>query len=144
MDYIRITEEYFTAAAKTEAVCLDTAWSAEQIADAAASGDYVYIAAVEAGVLCGVCSCIFSADDGEILNLAVLPSKRRLGVGRGLLEAVKQAARKRCCPKLVLEVASRNTAALALYAAAGFEQAGIRKNFYAKQKDDAVIMTAEL
>ncbi len=144
MEYIKITEELYAAAAETEAVCLDTAWNAAQIAEAAVNADYSYVVAVEGGALCGVCSCIFSADEGEVLNLAVLPEHRRKGIGRALLEALRDEACCRGCARLFLEVASRNEAALALYAAAGFEKAGIRKNFYSKQKDDAVIMVSEL
>lgn len=144
MEYIRITKEFYTAAAETEAVCLDTSWSASQIAEAAESADYVYVAATENGALWGVCSCVFSADDGEILNLAVRPEMRRRGVGRGLLCAVAEAAKEKGCMKLVLEVASRNEAAIALYTSVGFVKAGLRKNFYPKQKDDAVIMVSKL
>ncbi len=140
MEYIRITEKYYAAAAETEAACLDTAWTAAQIAEAAAKPIYAYIVAVEGDALCGVCSCIFSADEGEILNLAVKAEYRRQGVGKALLEAVRAEAAALGCKSLMLEVASRNEAARRLYESAGFASMGIRKNFYPRQKDDAVIM----
>ncbi len=144
MIYEKISDKYFTAAAKTEAVCLDTAWSESQIADVSGNPSYAYFVAHDCGELCGICSCIFSVDDGEILNLAVLPEKRRLGLGKALLECAIAEARKRGCNTLSLEVASRNEAALALYSLCGFKKAGLRRGFYSKQNDDAVIMIKEI
>ena len=144
MQYIKITEEYFAAAAKTEAVCLDTAWSEKQIVLFASDINCAYFVAVDGGTLYGICSAVFSVDDGEILNIAVLPEKRRLGVGRALLECVFAEAEARGVHSVVLEVASRNEGALALYSALGFSKAGVRKGFYSRQRDDAVIMTKEI
>ncbi len=144
MTFEKISDKYFTAAAQTEAVCLDTAWTESQIAAVSDDKSYAYYVALDGDVLCGVCSCIFSIDDGEILNLAVLPEKRRLGIAAALLDCVTREAEERGCQLLTLEVASKNGAAIALYASCGFVKAGLRRGFYKKQNDDAVIMTKEI
>jgi ribosomal-protein-alanine N-acetyltransferase len=43
-----------------------------------------------------------------------------------------------------LEVRCSNAAAISLYKRLGFESAGIRKDFYSKPKEDAVIMWLKL
>jgi GNAT superfamily N-acetyltransferase len=59
----------------------------------------------------------------NIHDLAVLPGFRGHGIGRQLLEAVGDEARKRGCCKLTLEVLEGNTVAKRLYEAVGFAQA---------------------
>lgn len=56
----------------------------------------------------------------NIHDLAVLPEHRGRGVGRALLVAVEEEARRRGCCKLTLEVRDDNRAAARLYARLGF------------------------
>ena len=77
-------------------------------------------------------------DEAEILTLAVRPLSRRSGLGlrlvqRGAAEATAQGA-----ARLFLEVAEDNAAARALYARAGFIQAGLRRRYYARADGSAV------
>jgi GNAT superfamily N-acetyltransferase len=59
----------------------------------------------------------------NIHDLAVVPAHRGRGIGRALLEAAAQSARRRGCVKLTLEVQERNDRARRVYEAAGFAQA---------------------
>lgn len=61
----------------------------------------------------------------EIRGLAVTPSRQRTGVGRALLDATVDEARRRGCRKLRLRVLATNAPARALYAAAGFVVEGV-------------------
>lgn len=144
MKYQIITEKYIAAAALTEAAYLDTAWSAAQIADAMARDDTLYLIATKDGNLCATASCVFSIYEGMIENIAVKAEFRRQGIALGLLEYIGQEAKRRGVEQLCLEVASRNAAAIALYQNAGFIKAGVRKGFYSKQKDDALVMIKEI
>ena len=56
----------------------------------------------------------------NVHDLAVLPDYRGRGIGRALLAAVEDRARKLGCCKLTLEVQSDNAPARALYRSAGF------------------------
>lgn len=70
-------------------------------------------------------------DEAEILTLAVHPDHRRKGIGEtlvGMAAAVTAAAGARV---MFLEVAEENAPAMALYAKAGFEKAGRRRDYYA-------------
>jgi ribosomal-protein-alanine N-acetyltransferase len=87
------------------------------------------------------------ADEAEILTLAVDPAARRQGVGaRQLREGAAEAA-ARGAARLFLEVADDNAAAVALYAGAGFTEAGRRPGYYARpdgSRQDALILALNL
>jgi ribosomal-protein-alanine N-acetyltransferase len=72
------------------------------------------------------------ADEGEILTLAVIPSARRQGLARRLLDHAVATAASRGAASLFLEVAADNAAAIALYRAAGFDAVGRRAGYYAR------------
>ncbi len=73
-----------------------------------------------------------AADEGEILTLGVLPSARRQGLGRALLQRAIAEAESSVW---FLEVSAANTAALCLYRAAGFAECGRRRGYYATGQD---------
>jgi len=84
-----------------------------------------------------------AADEAEILTLAVAPAARRHGLGRALVNATAAAARAQGATRLFLEVSARNEAARALYQAAGFKRAGLRRRYYADGAD-ALILALDL
>ena len=75
--------------------------------------------------------------EGEILTLGVVPTCRRRGVGRALLCAILDRARRQSIPSIVLEVAADNAAARRLYAAAGFVPIGHRPRYYRRGHETA-------
>ena len=87
------------------------------------------------------------ADEAEILTLAVAPEARRRGLGRALVGAAVAAAETAGARAVFLEVAEDNAAALALYEAAGFERAGLRRGYYARpggRPRDALVLRRAL
>ncbi len=144
MKYLKIRDELAAAAALTEAAYLDTAWSEKQIREIIGRDDTTYLVAVDDERLCAVISCVFSLYEGMIENLAVEADYRRKGLAVNLLSLIEQEGKKRKVEQLVLEVASRNASAVALYEKAGFKKVGVRKGFYSKQNDDALVMIKEI
>jgi len=84
-----------------------------------------------------------AADEAEILTLAVLPESRRHGLARALLGEAECDAAAHGAASMFLEVATRNHAAQALYAACGYHEAGRRRRYYA-DGDDALVMRKTL
>jgi len=82
-------------------------------------------------------------DEGHITNVAVHPEFRRMGIGSMLLERLINLAKRDGITKMTLEVRQSNKAAQALYKKYGFKAAGIRKEYYADNGEDAVIMWNE-
>ncbi|WP_424135265.1 GNAT family N-acetyltransferase [Roseomonas chloroacetimidivorans] len=79
------------------------------------------------------------AEEAEILTLAVDPDCRRLRLGRRLLSAALAEAKRCGAACLFLEVSEANVAARALYAAAGAEEVGRRRRYYADGTDALVL-----
>lgn len=87
------------------------------------------------------------ADEAEILTLAVRPAARRAGLGRALVRAAAVEAARSGARSLFLEVAHDNAAAVALYRAAGFAEAGRRARYYRRGDSpaaDALILVRNL
>ena len=82
-------------------------------------------------------------DELHITVVAVDPAQRRQGLGRQVLVDLLQQARDAGAHHATLEVASVNTAALALYARLGFAEAGVRRAYY-RNGDDALIQWMRL
>jgi [ribosomal protein S18]-alanine N-acetyltransferase len=84
------------------------------------------------------------AGEGEILNLAVAPESRRLGVGSRLLESALQLLVGRGARQVFLEVRATNTAAQALYLRRGFLELGRRRAYYRHPVEDAIVLRLDL
>ena len=78
----------------------------------------------------------------------IIPELIRLLVERGIgMEIVKQMiyeSAKRGISVLYLEVRESNRAARELYRACGFEECGVRKGFYRRPTEDAVLMNYKI
>jgi [ribosomal protein S18]-alanine N-acetyltransferase len=67
------------------------------------------------------------------IGIAILPEARGRGGGRALLAATQQHARASGAHKISLEVWVDNARAIGLYAAAGFEVEGLRRDHYRRR-----------
>lgn len=96
------------------------------------------------GAVVGYLIAWFVLDEAEIANLAVVPTARRRGVARALLEAIIAEARESRIARLFLEVRESNAAARALYASMGFLPIARRPRYYRKPVEDAIVLRLEL
>jgi ribosomal-protein-alanine N-acetyltransferase len=86
-------------------------------------------------------------DEAELLTLATHPDHRRQGLARACLAAFEAEARARGARLAHLEVAADNAPALALYGAAGYGRAGLRRGYYRAAggaRVDAVLLSKTL
>lgn len=99
------------------------------------------------GVLSGFSVVMKILDECHLLNLCVAKSAQRQGLGKRLLQAVTDRALENRCAFIYLEVRVSNLAAISLYHNAGFNEVGIRPNYYPaarQQREDALLMTLDL
>ena len=82
-------------------------------------------------------------DEVSILNVAVDPGYQRRGLARALVTTIEAEAEDRRATSITLEVRENNAAGRALYVSLGFEQVGLRRDYYAKG-DHALIMTKKV
>ncbi|MFN3587001.1 MAG: ribosomal protein S18-alanine N-acetyltransferase [Moraxellaceae bacterium] len=116
-------------------------WTAGILADALASGYYMVVMAEGAAILgYGVVQVIL--DEGHLLNITIDPAQQGRGLGRRLLAHLVDYARQHT-DTLFLEVRPSNTAAVALYQSAGFNEIGLRRHYYPAAgggREDALLM----
>ena len=91
----------------------------------------------------GYAGLMMTLDDGHVTTIAVDPAWHRHKVGTRLLLALAREARRRGATSLTLEVRLGNKPAQNLYRRFGFRPVGVRKNYYAETKEDALVMWAE-
>lgn len=108
-------------------------WSEESVATLTGPpGGFAALALLD-GEPVGFVMARVAAEDAEILAIGVLPSGRRRGIGRRLVEAALIAARRLGATALFLEVAEDNEAARTLYRTCGFFSVGRRPGYYKRQ-----------
>jgi [ribosomal protein S18]-alanine N-acetyltransferase len=71
----------------------------------------------------------------HVLNVAVHPRWRRQRVGHRLIEEVLAEGRRSGVERATLEVRHHNRPAISLYESFGFEEVGVRRNYYGPGED---------
>ena len=99
-----------------------------------------YIVAEVDGSMVGYAGLWCIVDEGHITNVAVHPDYRRKGIGEALVSVLLEHTIKSGILSHTLEVRASNEAAISLYTKFGFQPAGLRKNYYEDNGEDAIIM----
>ncbi|HBP37931.1 MAG TPA: ribosomal-protein-alanine N-acetyltransferase [Clostridiales bacterium] len=125
-----------------EQTCFAMPWSEQSLRQELADNPAARCLVAEApdGFLAGYVAYWSVLDEGQVTNLAVHPAWRRRGIGRRLLLAMISLAAAEHLSGLVLEVRAGNQAARGLYESVGFQPIGQRKEYYANNREDAIIM----
>jgi ribosomal-protein-alanine N-acetyltransferase len=119
-----------------------TPWRADQIAETLAR-PISLLSHTEAAFVLGQ----VIVDEAEILALAADPDHQRSRHASRALARFHSDAQTRGATRVFLEVASRNTPAIAFYTRHGYQQTGLRKAYYPRASapaDDALIMSRAL
>ncbi|HET7650616.1 MAG TPA: ribosomal protein S18-alanine N-acetyltransferase [Gammaproteobacteria bacterium] len=84
--------------------------------------------------------------EAHLLNICVAPEWQGKGYGARLLDHFMDLACERGASQMLLEVRPSNTAALELYRKRGFNEVGLRKNYYPSEngREDALILAIDL
>jgi ribosomal-protein-alanine N-acetyltransferase len=128
--------------AALEITCFSAPWSETALAESLGKQEYTFLVAELDGAPAGYVGMIRALDEGEITDVAVWPEHRRKGVAQALMEALLREAKEQGLCQIFLEVRESNQAAIALYEKTGFRPIGLRKNFYEKPREHAVLMSA--
>ena len=121
-------------------------WTRGNFVDALNSGYLCCVDEMESGGIRGYAILMLAADDAELLNIGVAAVQQRKGLGRAMLSEMLDVARARQLRRVFLEVRPSNVAATALYRSAGFNEVGVRRDYYRNEdgSEDAVTMACEL
>jgi ribosomal-protein-alanine N-acetyltransferase len=83
-------------------------------------------------------------DEWEIENIVVANAHLRTGGASKLLQELINLAKQEKARRIFLEVRESNAPAIGLYRKFGFEQIGIRKDYYSNPTENAVILALNL
>ena len=103
-----------------------------------------YVVAIEDRRIVGYCGVMTVLDELHVNTLAVAPGEEGRGIATTLLADALDDAVARGLRRAILEVAVSNVRARALYQRFGFAPVGVRKNYYPRTREDALVMWAEL
>jgi ribosomal-protein-alanine N-acetyltransferase len=83
-------------------------------------------------------------DQGELANIAVEAGFRGQRIGSMLLDHALEVAASRGVESVYLEVRVSNATARAMYQSRGFEQIGVRRNYYDRPREDACVLMTKV
>lgn len=120
-------------------------WSEQAFHNELSSNHFAtYFVAEYRGQIIGYCGVWVIIDEAHVTNIAVLSSYRGKKIGEGLLRHVIGFAKLRGARSMSLEVRVSNQVAQNLYRKLGFENGGIRKNYYTNNSEDALVMWVKI
>jgi ribosomal-protein-alanine N-acetyltransferase len=129
--------------AALEKICFADPWSEMSIASELQNLWSYWLVAVSDDRVVGYIGSQSSIDEADVMNVAVHPEYRRQGIAEGLICTMVEELKNRGIHALLLEVRATNAPAIALYEKLGFQQVGLRKNYYRNPKEDALILRKE-
>ena len=145
----RMVAEDIPQVEQIERSLFSDAWSEQGFLDTLDSPYAIALAAVETkgdtiekgqDRILGYIIMYVSFEEGEISNVAVTETAQKQGIGSALLQAILEIGSEESVTRFILEVRVSNKPAIALYNKYEFKQIGIRRDFYEKPREDALIM----
>jgi ribosomal-protein-alanine N-acetyltransferase len=103
-----------------------------------------YTVAVEEKKIVGYLGVMYVMDELHVNTIGTLPGNEGRGIATALMNEAWGVAKERGVQRATLEVAVSNTRAQELYFRFGFSPVGVRKNYYERTKEDALVLWADL
>jgi ribosomal-protein-alanine N-acetyltransferase len=131
---------------KIEAQNYDFPWSEGVFDDCFTAINYSCWVCEDADTIIGYAILSVGAGEAHVINLSVSPAVQGQGIGQKMMDHLIKIAKKKA-ETLFLEVRPSNTQAMKLYERLGFNEVGVRKDYYPAQngnRENAVILALEL
>ena len=127
-----------------ETACFSIPWTERSIEGQIFADGSIFACICEGEDVIGYVCGQTVADECELYRIAVLSSYRKKGYADMLMEYFLKECKNKEISNIFLEVRSSNTPARNLYQKYGFQNVGIRKNYYSNPTEDAVIYKCEI
>ena len=125
---------------EVEKNCFEDYWSKDSFKKELSNNLAKYLVAKVDGKVAGYVGIWFVVDEGHITNVSLHEDYRGQKIGDKLIKELVQVCKDNKIVSMTLEVRTSNTVAQNLYRKYGFKMAGIRKEYYSNNKEDAIIM----
>lgn len=142
--FVPLSEAHFDAIMAIETEAYPEAWTRGMFRDEFRSRLSVFCVMMRGEDVAGYGGFWLVLDEAHITSVTIRKSDRGKGFGRMLLRYLLDLARERGVRLATLEVRASNQVARQLYLTEGFRQVGLRKGYYSKSNEDAVVMLKEL
>ena len=136
----RMTEADLPAAADLEQRYFSVPWTLEGLLESFRRPEYLFLVVEEEGKVIGYAGLSQVLDEGDVTKIVVDEAYQGRGLGTLLVNALLQEGEKRGIQTFTLEVRAGNRAAIHVYEKLGFEVEGVRRRFYERPVEDALIM----
>ena len=137
----KMNADHVSQVAQLEKLCFSDPWSENSVASELKNALSYWLVALEGETVTGYIGSQTVMGETDMMNVGVHPDFRRQGIGEALIlaliEGLKTEMESQC---LTLEVRASNDPAIGLYEKLGFEQIGLRKNYYRNPREDAKIL----
>ena len=144
MEIVKMNDAHVASVAAIEKECFGLdAWSEKSVASELTNQLSWWLVAVDDDRVAGYVGSQTVCGETDMMNVAVTADYRRQGLGEKLVLALVDELITMGSQCLTLEVRDSNTPARALYEKLGFQQIGLRKNYYRNPKEDAHILRKE-
>jgi [ribosomal protein S18]-alanine N-acetyltransferase len=134
-------EEDIDQILEVEQASFATPWSREAFYNEIYNNKFaVYIVLEEDQKIVGYVGAWVVIDEAHVTNVAILPEYRGRKLGEALLRKMMTFAKDMGARSMTLEVRVTNHVAQSLYRKLGFQNGGIRKNYYSDNQEDGLVM----
>lgn len=140
MRIVPMNPEHVSQIAQLEKQCFSDPWSEKSIASELDNELACWLVAEENGTVAGYVGSQTVLGETDMMNVAVHPDHRRQGIAEALVTALVSDLKRQGSHCLTLEVRASNEPAQKLYEKLGFEQIGLRRNYYRNPREDALIL----
>ncbi len=138
-----MTSFHVPQVAELERLCFSDPWSEKSVESELHNPLSLWLVAMEGEQVVGYVGSQSVMGESDMMNVAVHPDFRRRRIAEHLIIELVDQLRLRENHCLSLEVRASNAPAIALYGKLGFEQAGLRKNYYRNPREDGLILRKE-
>ena len=144
MEIVRMNAAHVAQVAAIEKECFGReGWSERSVSGELTNDLALWLVALDGDTVAGYVGSQTVCGETDMMNVAVTADYRRRGIAEQLVLALVEELKKIESHCLTLEVRASNAPAQALYEKLGFQQVGLRKNYYRNPKEDARILRKE-
>ncbi len=137
-------EDDIPAVSEIERISFSTPWSKQSfLNEIYKKNAFLKVAVFDENIIGYICAN-YQHHESHILNFAVHPDFRRLGVATILMNEARKELKKRGCVFMYLKVRISNTGAQKFYELFGFKFETVRKKYYDNPEEDALLMMGRL
>jgi len=142
VSFVKLEDRYIDELCLIESVSNPSPWNRRMFEQELQVGSSTFFVAIYDGKAVGFAGLRIHGDFAELMNIAVDPRFRCLGIGGGVLDFLISIAVKEKLNGIFLEVRQSNVSAQSLYLSRGFINVGRRVNYYGSE--DALLMEKKI